>query len=632
LKIASGGATAAPEAQRRLGERLFAVLSFCLLAGIGGAQVLWGERFSGHGVGKGDSYYYLDMAQEFPRMVFGGKLDSYRIQRSLPSGIVCGALTVLGKPRDAATVVRAFATLNLALLLGTLLIWCGIARAVGLSLSGRWLGFLLLFGNVALLRVSFYSPVLTDVSGFAVSALLLLGHVTASGPLMMAALLAGAFTWPGFLFYGLALFLFPRQPLPEGQAPRRAHWIAALGASVLFLVMLRAGLRGPLPVPEPDPPPTGWGQVWLHESWVVPSVALTLAYLTFGFATLLRHRDLFRWETYWRRVELRRLALFIPLLVAVPLLAHWLGAGLPPANTAPRFLASVALQSVVRPAHSLVAHVVYFGLLPLFLLVLWPRVCRDAHGLGLGITWFVASLVLVGLTPESRQVLHGLPVLALLAVLAMEGERWPRWAAWVLTAFALLGSKVWFSMNQAGFTSKSHPFSYPAQYFWMNLGPWMTDEMYALQGSLALAALLVVVLAVRGSRRPDPAEQQLVWPSHRAVLALPVALALVALVTAIVELPARAWLARRALLAQRDPLSDATPRLAPRVCAVPSANTPRGRQCAACSCSAARLPKATASPRRTPSARCSNSACAPPAAAPSKSSAAASHATGRSSS
>ena len=213
----------------------------------------------------------------------------------------------------------------------------------------------------------------------------------------------------------------------------------------------------------------------------------------------------------------------------------------------------------MRPGQSLAAHSVYLGLLPLLLLVVWPRACRAAHQLGIGMTLLTASTLVLGLSCESRLLMHAVVPLVLLAVLALEDLRFPRWGPWVLTGLALFGSKVWFGINHGGFLSRDPIVSYPAQYWWMNLGPWMSDEMYAVQGSFALVGLLVVVLVVRGSRRLSAAEQQLLWPSNRSVLAFPAAAACLALLLGALELPPRLYLANRAAAARRDAWSRPDP-------------------------------------------------------------------------
>ena len=191
-----------PNAQRRAGERLFLSLALSLVATVGTLEILYGEKFAGHGIGKGDPRFYSWMAEDFGGVVLGERLDSYRLQRVLPSAIVSAALTLFGLPKRLDVIARAFAICNLALLLATVALWQGIARTLALSVAGRWLGFLVLFGNFACVRAAFYNPVQTDYWALALGALLLYGYVrSAASPLLLGAA-AGAFTWPALPWLG----------------------------------------------------------------------------------------------------------------------------------------------------------------------------------------------------------------------------------------------------------------------------------------------------------------------------------------------------------------------------------------------------------------------------------------------
>src|SRR5262249_31932954 len=110
----------------------------------------------------------------------------------------------------------------------------------------------------------------------------------------------------------------------------------------------------------------------------------------------------------------------------------------------------------------------------------------------------------LALTPESRQIVHGLTALVLVAVLAWEGLRWPAWGAALVGVGAVVSTKAWLSLNGEGFAGSTDAFPFPAQRYFMNLGPWMTYESYLLQGGIALAVTLALVLMGRHARPMDP--------------------------------------------------------------------------------------------------------------------------------
>lgn len=540
-------------AEARRAARLCAALTLLAAAALGLHQVGWGERYAEHGIGKGDSRIYAPIAQDFPRVVFGKQLDSYRLQRVLPSGVVYAALSLLGLPRDEARVVSGFQWLNLFSMLGMLFLWHRIADAVVISHAGRWLGCLLLFGNFACLRAPYYNPVLTDFVAAWLGALLLYGYLRERAGLMLATLAAAAFTWPALFLAGSFLLVFPRRPLPAETATRAQRGLLAGLAMAGFAAAFLARLRAPLPAIELDPPAFGWGQVWLHRELLPLSLPLALLYVGFVAARLGNRAALLRPAFYREIVEPRGLVSFAALWLLARALTAGLAGPVPTVNDAWLLLQEISAHAVLRPANSWVAHAVLFGVLPVLLTVVGRDAFRAAHELGVGFTLFLGTIAALALSSESRQLMHGLTPLTLLAVLAVEGVRFPAWARWALAALAFLASKLWFDINQTGFFSSNHPFSSPAQNWWMHWGPWMSDAMYRRQGAVALVALALLALAVQRARALEAAEHAPLWPPVRTILAFPAAACIVAAVLGVAEGGAR--LVLRARQPAIDPLS-----------------------------------------------------------------------------
>jgi hypothetical protein len=526
-------------AARRRADWAFLVIALSLVTAFGLAQIAWGERLSpGRGLGW-DGRFYARMAQDFPRVVFEEGLDAYRLQRVVTPGVVYLGMRAFGLPRDDAHVVDAFAVYNLLLLLATVVVWRGIVRAAGLGEGALWLGFLLLFANFANLKMPYYYPVLTDTTAVFLGALLVYFHLRDSTAGMLGVMAVGAFSWPSFLVLGGLLFLFPRTSLGPPQAPRRPWHLVAGGAAAAFLVVHLLLTAGDVLPPRPDSvrPPS--------LDRLVYSVPLSMAYIVVVAASLLGHADLLRLRTY--RVPAFRLAAWLALLLASRLVVGTLARGRGPLDFQ-GFLWQVTHQSIIEPGLVVVAAAVYLGLVALIALVCWRRFCRAAHHLGVGMTLFVCAILAQSLTTEPRQVVHGLAALVLVTVSAVEGVRWPAWGRWLLVALALFGSKVWFGINHEGFAGKDKTWSYPAQYYFMNLGPWMERETFRVQGLLAVAAGLLVLVVMRRGRplAPDEAEAPLIPPAAlRRGVAATVALGLAGALTVGVEVGARIALARR---------------------------------------------------------------------------------------
>jgi hypothetical protein len=508
------------------------VIALALVLGAGIAQWHWGERIAA-GRGQGwDGRFYAEMARDFPSQVFGHRLDAYRLERVLPSGIVYLSLRVFDLPPDDVNIVKMFAFYDLALLCGVVLAWVGIARCCAISVRGRWLGFVLLFVCFANLKVPFYYPVLTDTTAFFLGALLVYFHLGRNKAAMLAVLAFGAFSWPSFVGLGALLFVFEPTPLGSEDGPRRAYGAVAALAVIAYLAMLPGN-------PHLDLQPDRSAAV---DKRLLPlSIAIVIAYVAAVAAGLFRSRALFALETYKGAFRPRRAALVVALALLVRLTVHVLSNGARISDVG-IYVRNLPARPLIKPGLFLVAHAVYFGVLVPLLIVAWPAACRRAHRLGLGFTLFTAAILAVALTPESRQILHGLPALALIAVLAVEDIRWPDWGRVLVALMAIASTKVWFSLNQGGFLGKSDPFSYPSQFYFMNQGPWMAYENYFLQGGLAVSATLAFVLIQRRARPAGPAQAPLRPP--RALLQAAVIFVAALIVVTAVEMASRRILVR----------------------------------------------------------------------------------------
>jgi hypothetical protein len=487
-----GSTTPPSDAARRRFVVRFLLPAALLLVTYGIAQIRWGELIAaGRGVGW-DGRFYTPVVQDFRGSVFGRGLDSYRLQRVVPPGIVALGMKVFGVSTDEPRIVTAYAVYNLLLLLGVLVLWNDIADRMRIGERGRWLGFLLLFVNFSVLRVPFYVPVNTDPSALFLGALLLDFHLRNNGPGMLATLLVGAFTWPSFLAMGAPLYVFARPSTERSEEPLPPRHAWAAGGAVALLYVANVLTFAPaMELPSTVAP--------MARAWLPVSLVLVVAYLAFAYRHLLDDARLFRWEPYLECIRPRRLAVLLLVAIGIRLVVAALAGGNPPMD-ASLFRRYLALQPLMRPALFIVSHAVYLGVLPLLLVLRWRQAARVAHGLGVGFTLFLAGVMALSVITESRQLSNGLVALVLVAVLAFEDVRWPAWGSIVVVAIALVASKVWFGINHEGFLGRSSFLSYPTQYYFMHLGPWMAPENYRIQALAVTTALLLTALVVRHAR------------------------------------------------------------------------------------------------------------------------------------
>ena len=419
----------------------FLAAAIVLLLAFGLVQIRWGTVVPEHdGLGF-DGQVYAAIAQDLPGAIAEGRLTPYSVERIVPSTIVYCALSVLGVAKGAREVRLAFALYNLALLILTVVIWERIGREARLGSRGLWLGFVLLFVNLANLRLPFHYAPLTDTTAFALGALLVYFYLRGHRPGVLAVLVLGAFTWRSFIWLGSALFVLPRHPLEARSPSRRFSRVVLLVGAVTYAasVCLYGLARAPRLV-------------------AALSTGLLLAYLLIVASGLLNHAALLRPSTY------RDMAPRVGILVLAGAVA--LGAMLlllPSASTsAPlgdlvgqlypfrRFFLPRVGRSVAAPALFLVNNARYYGMAIPLLVLLWPRFRQAAHRLGLGMTVYLLAHLLLAANPESRQNIDGLTAIVLALVLAAEPHlRTARYLV-VVTAGALAISTVWFPGNYVG--------------------------------------------------------------------------------------------------------------------------------------------------------------------------------------
>jgi hypothetical protein len=432
-------ATSAP---REAPRYRFLGIAVPILLTFGLVQIRWGTVVPENGGLGFDGRLYAAMAQDLPGLISGGGLTPYSVQRIVPSAIVYCALSVAGVPKGTREVRLAFALYNLSLLILTAVIWERIGRQAGLGDRGLWLGFILLFINLANLRLPFHYAPLTDTTAFTLGALLVYFYLRGNRPGVLAVLVLGAFTWRSFLWLGSALFVLPRRPL-EARTPSRpfSRVILLVGAVAYAASVSLYGL--------------GLGPPGLVA---VLSSSLVLAYFVIVASGLLRNPEILRPSTYGgmgSRLGILALAggaVLGSMVLLLPDSATSASIGDLVGQLYPirRFLLPRVGRAAAAPALFLVNSARYFGMAAPLLVFAWPRFGQATRRLGLGMTVYILVHLLLAANPESRQNIDGLTAIVLALVLAGEPHLWTSRYFAVVTAGALAISTVWFPGNYVG--------------------------------------------------------------------------------------------------------------------------------------------------------------------------------------
>jgi hypothetical protein len=460
-----------PEKLRRQYSIIVMVL---ILATWGTFSLIWGERIPiNHGFGW-DGQKYGAIAQEMNIR----SLNTYYFQRILPSAIVHFSLTALQQPLDPYHVTIGFGLLNLLLMVLSCALYRLIANELNLHPLGLWVGYIGLFVNFAHLKFALYDPVLTDVTAATISLSMLLFYLRRQQVMLAVVTVLGALTWPTLIYIGISMLVFPRKPIDESES-KLGVWVS-LGTVVYVFV------RG----------------FWfcykfyiLHSNWeqrvaqpigiAIPlSLLLCVLYVCIAFNELLRgisaNTLLASLSPWWAAVA-------AILFASAKIPAHLWAAHTDVVTSLHGTIVAFVEHSVVKPAGFLVAHAMYFG--PAFLLFIfyWKPFARIIRNYGFGLTIVILMGIFTSINTESRQNLPAYMIAVPFLGLLIEQSNLSARFVWLMGAVALVFSKCWMAMNLPSYDSGEY-LNFPFQSFFMNLGPWMSNQMYALQGLVTLAA------------------------------------------------------------------------------------------------------------------------------------------------
>lgn len=476
-----------------LAAMLLAVLALCLVNMVIGETIPAGE-----GLGY-DGLVYGNMVLELPALIREGRLNHYYAQRILPSAIVRWGMLAAGSELTVPAIIRAFRIYNLLLLLGVCWVWVRLVRASGLGNMACWFGFCALVLNFSMSRLSFYYPVLTDVTALFTGMLLLLFALQRRAfPLFVTAVI-GAFGWQVIGLYGAMLLLglcvdrseraSDAKPPSHAGSASASVWAFSLGlglAAYVAVLATRIGigsnklvLRWNVSVDLPR-----------LESLItgIPSllaVVIAVAILLQTSAVDLLARRL-RWQ--WRPAIL----IMAGLTVLVPMAVTRLIANATLAN--PSSFATV-LGYVLHPPSGkfllpFVSIVVFWGPAALFMLFCWRQLCGAAGQLGPGVIGVLALSLPLALATEPRFVTAAWPFAVYAMVLSLRGLLVHHTAVISFALLSMFFAHFWLPLNWGRWPTPDHAdlLEFPKQIYFLHFGYWMGWPAFVAQSLMVLAA------------------------------------------------------------------------------------------------------------------------------------------------
>lgn len=447
------------------------------------ASFLFSEKLQANNGLGWDGYKYASIAAD---LLNSASLDSYLMMRILPSTWVHVVFKLLAIEFTTANVIRAFECINLLSILTGTLLTKRLMEHFNIQPVLQLLGLFLLLINYAVLKFTVYYPVMTDAAGFALGALVLYFYVKQHTTNLWLATLIALFSWPAAGLTGLIMLLFPYKAidtssfnrlkyLPSGLA---ALYIASVG---VYLIYIR----------NDD---TNMAYTLTVSKTLAPISIFALALTAAWWASWLSSLPVF---------DLRRLKLiFTPLnwfAVLGLLLVFWVFKNLkdlPTPAYAQGFevIRAHVIFGIVRPFITLVSHVNFYGVVWILLIIFHKSVQQNIGRLGLGFALAITfNMILFGVKSESRILMNLLPWLVLLLLMSINAFSFRLWMFLPALVFNIISSKLWLVIGDVSSTG-TYPdgtMTFPFQYFFMNLGPWMSEQMWLLFCLVFISSLVV---------------------------------------------------------------------------------------------------------------------------------------------
>lgn len=440
---------------------------------------VFSERiFAGNGLGY-DGCTYGAIITRYEEVRSGTLiLNSGIYLRMIPAQVIRTAMMALGVPLTVPNVITTFQVINVLLLTLAAWLWGRCGDRLKLSSDGKWLGFLALFCNYAVLKYTFYYPVLLDTASLVCGVILAWLYLCHRPQWLLVAGVPTFFIAPNVGLQAFLLFLLPTTE--QGKPPLLPWPVAAT------LTLLTVG--------------TAW---WvLSASGPYEPLAETISLFAIaGSSYCLTRTAGFSPSVLSQPGMLIRVGVVAAAVVVLTILPSFMS-GFSSNDWVSLFFQyarQVLVNSVARPGEFLVAHALYFGPFILVAVCLFFPVCRAARLLGGGWLLVLAFGVLQSLNPLSRQMVGIWPFLVIPVCLVLCDRPLPRPLFWGVAVSSLVCSKVWQRINvDADFSLplENQPNVW-ARYL-ESTGWWMRDPDYLRQGAIILCGLVVMaVILVR---------------------------------------------------------------------------------------------------------------------------------------
>jgi hypothetical protein len=420
-------------------------------------------------------------------------LDSYLVFRIFPCLLIHSILKILSISIDPPHVILAFKVMNSILIGLSALMVKRIFSHYKLTPLSQLIGFILVFMNYGLLNFTFYYPVMTDTPTYFLS--IALFYFFVRGELLNVFLvgLIGAFTWPVLFAMALALLLFPNKKVEFVPVNKWLQYTLCILSLAYSMIM-------------------SWYIVYARGEKIDMAYCLTISrgmlpvtfagigLLFFFIPFLLGNKTFFSLQYYKSLINGNRIFAAASMLILFFVIRGSLHVAATEYMTPYNLIKIHLIFAFARPLTTVVNHFNYFGCGILLILIFWRQFAAFVTTFGLGVAGVIfVNLVFFSMKPESRAQVHNFPWLLILISLYIGQFRFNKVFYALIIIINIIAAKLWFFFDYIPSYDPIRPDStigFPDQWFFMNLGMWMTERVWLWALIITLVCLFLLILSL----------------------------------------------------------------------------------------------------------------------------------------
>lgn len=474
--------------------RIFACAILCLIL----VHSFMGEKIAMNDGAGGDGLFYREVSAGFTDDILSKGYDSFRLQRIAPFALENVVYTILDIPKDNHSLMIGILLLNALSVLLLLIYFFRTSNLLKWFRSTELITFSLTFFNFHTLKNIGYEPFQTDAFALTLSFMSFYHFLKNEKWKVVILSVISSFVWPLLGLTGLIMAFFPRDkvaissPATSDRTPLKLGKRLPYGFAFAYLLLIVAmALFNYFRYRA-----THFNEMIFHLPNSMPfAYFMFTAFCTAIFLFFLLRPisisvlDFIRGLS--KKFTFRSAFCFFAIYLCIQAIVHIFSNNDFFYSTS-NFILQICLRPLQAPFIFLENHVMYWGILPLLCIFFWKSIVREMENNGYGYLTVMAALVIFLLDSESRHSITFLPLLLLPLGTVLDTLPIKPWFAYAVAVGSLLLSRFYYTINVEGIQQAFESMdmsvykTFPAQRYFMNLGPWQSGATYLIASAIAL--------------------------------------------------------------------------------------------------------------------------------------------------